>query len=60
MLLFLSTKICLAADESLDAAFLEWLGQVTEVEELGMNIDELLQQDDDLPNKDENNQGTGQ
>lgn len=42
MMLFF--KNSLAAEESLDLAFLEWLGQTAEVEELGVDIEELLLQ----------------
>lgn len=31
-----------AADEPLDSEFLEWLGQMAEVEDLGVDIEQLL------------------
>ena len=33
-----------ASDELPDIEFLEWLGQVTEVEDLGMDINEILEE----------------
>ena len=33
-----------ASDKLPDVEFLEWLGQVTEVEDLGMNINEMLEE----------------
>ena len=40
MVLF--SKIGIGADEDPDMDFLEWLGQVSDVEELGVDIDDLL------------------
>ena len=42
--LALISTISIASDELPDIEFLEWLGQVTEVEDLGMNINELLEE----------------
>jgi len=36
------TGVSLAAEETVDIEFLVWLGQVAEVEELGVDVDELL------------------
>lgn len=43
-MLVITSNYCMSADEVLDADFFEWLGQVVEVEELGVNINELIQQ----------------
>ena len=40
--LLLLCALARAADEPLDLEFLEWLGQLTEVEELGVDIEQLL------------------
>lgn len=40
---FLST-LCHAAEEIPNVAFLEWLGKVTEMEEMGVDINKLIQQ----------------
>ncbi len=38
-----------AADENPDMDFLEWLGQVAEVEAMGVDIDELIDSQDTSP-----------
>lgn len=40
--LFAFSIIVRASDENPDMEFLEWLGQVTEVEELGVDIENLM------------------
>ena len=40
--LLLFPAIVRAAEEPPDLVFLEWLGQMTEVEELGVDIEQLL------------------
>jgi hypothetical protein len=40
--LLMVTALTRAADEPLDLEFLEWLGQMAEVEELGVDIEQLL------------------
>lgn len=44
--ILLSILFCqaLRADELPDAEFLEWLGQITEVEELGVDTNKLIEQ----------------
>lgn len=44
LMVLIISKNALAAEESLDLAFLEWLGETAEIEELGIDIDTLLQQ----------------
>lgn len=46
VLLLVITNQSLAAEEPPDVAFLEWLGQITEIEELGVDISELLNQNE--------------
>jgi hypothetical protein len=36
------SAVARAAEEPLDLEFLEWLGQMAEVEELGVDIEQLL------------------
>ena len=36
------SAIARSAEEPLDVEFLEWLGQMAEVEELGVDIEQLL------------------
>ena len=40
--LLMVTALTTAAEEPLDLDFLEWLGQMAEVEELGVDIEQLL------------------
>ena len=40
--LLMVTALTTAAEEPLDLEFLEWLGQMAEVEELGVDIEQLL------------------
>lgn len=40
--LLLCCAVARAADEPLDLEFLEWLGQMAEVEDLGVDIEQLL------------------
>ena len=47
--LILMSAVCQANDEALDAEFLEWLGQVAEVEELGVDINGLLDAQEQQP-----------
>lgn len=42
IVLLLFSALALAADEPLDLEFLEWLGQMTEVEDFGVDIEQLL------------------
>lgn len=44
-----------ASDEPLDVAFLEWLGETAEVEELGMDIDKLIESKEDSAQQPEEN-----
>ena len=42
------------AEDSLDAAFLEWLGQTAELEELGVDIESLIEeQEQTTPSQDD-------
>ncbi len=51
------SKLVFASEEPLDIAFLEWLGETAEVEELGVDIGKLLQiQEDSAPKSEENSQ----
>ena len=43
LFLFLLISKSLLAEESLDPEFLEWLAQISEVEELGVDVDALLE-----------------
>jgi len=46
-----------AQTESLDLAFLEWLGETAELEEMGVDIEQLIQdKEDSAPNSEENTQ----
>jgi hypothetical protein len=40
--LLMVTALTRAAEQPLDLEFLEWLGQMAEVEELGVDIEQLL------------------
>jgi hypothetical protein len=40
--LLMLSAVARAAEEPLDLEFLEWLGQMAEVEELGVDIEQLL------------------
>jgi hypothetical protein len=42
IVLLLFSALALATDEPLDLEFLEWLGQMTEVEDFGVDIEQLL------------------
>jgi len=44
IMMLLTPNAVLATEESLDLAFLEWLGETAEMEEMGIDIDKLLQQ----------------
>jgi len=46
ILILTFSKVSLATEESLDLEFLEWLGETAELEEMGLDIDELLQKQD--------------
>lgn len=41
-MLFAASGMVLAADENPDLEFLEWLGQVAEVEAMGVDVDSLM------------------
>ena len=43
------SAVCHAEDETLDVEFLEWLGQVAEVEELGVDVNGLLDAQEQQP-----------
>lgn len=45
-----------AADENPDMDFLEWLGQVAEVEALGVDIDNLLDSQETSPGLEESDE----
>ena len=53
-LLFLFTQAQAMAEESLDMEFLEWLGQTASIDELGIDVDLLLQQQENKQTDDEN------
>lgn len=56
IILMLSNSV-FAQTESLDLAFLEWLGETAELEELGVDIEQLIQnKEDSVPNSEENTQ----
>lgn len=42
-LMLIFSTLALATEEPLDMAFLEWLGETADVEELGVDIDKLLE-----------------
>ena len=42
-LMLMFSTLALATEEPLDMAFLEWLGETADVEELGVDIDKLLE-----------------
>lgn len=48
-------KLAVAADEPLDMDLLEWLGETAEAEELGVDIENLLQSQEDSEQKTEEN-----
>lgn len=45
------SPVCIASDDQPDPEFLEWLGLATELEELGVDIDRLI---DDTANNTSN------
>ncbi len=53
-LLFFLTQAQALAEESLDMEFLEWLGQTASIDELGIDVDLLLQQQENKQTEDEN------
>ena len=56
IILMLSNSV-FAQTESLDLAFLEWLGETAELEEMGVDIEQLIQdKEDSAPNSEENTQ----
>ena len=53
LLLLLFSKLASATDEPLDMAFLEWLGETADAEEIGLDIDTLIQLQEDSERKSE-------
>ncbi len=53
--LLLFSKPASATDEPLDMAFLEWLGETADAEELGLDINKLIQLHEDSEQKTEEN-----
>ncbi|MEM7257467.1 MAG: hypothetical protein AAF404_08770 [Pseudomonadota bacterium] len=45
-----------ASDENPDLEFLEWLGQVAEVEEMGVDIDRLIEAGNEAAEEDQQEQ----
>lgn len=56
--LILLAVIANADDEALDAEFLEWLGQAAEVEELGVDINGLLDAQEQQPQSESNEENS--
>ena len=56
IILMLSNSVY-AETDSLDLVFLEWLGETAELEEMGVDIEQLIQdKEDSAPNSEENTQ----
>lgn len=50
------SKTTTGSDENPDMDFLEWLGQVSDVEELGVDVDDLLELQESKSNDSEQEQ----